>query len=81
MRTSPCLSSGIPCVQRQSFIVETSHSTHWEVASAGKAFRRGVTNVAGPAKRSPSVEPKTAEGAKTCAVPHPETKEKHRSGQ
>ena len=31
--------------------------------------------MAWPANRSPSVEPRTVETVKTCAVPHPETKE------
>jgi hypothetical protein len=41
----------------------------------GKTLRRGVRNVARPANRSPSVEPRTVETVKTCAVPHPETRE------
>ena len=44
----------------------------------GKTFRRGARNVARPANRSPSVEPRTVETVKTCAVPHPETKGKLR---
>jgi hypothetical protein len=47
----------------------------------GKAFRRGMRNVARPANRSPSVEPRTVETVKTCAVPHPATKGKFRPGQ
>ena len=34
--------------------------------------------MARPANRSPSVEPRTVETVKTCAVPHPETKGKLR---
>ena len=39
-----------------------------------RTLRRGVRNVARPANRSPSVEPRTVETVKTCAVPRPETK-------